>query len=209
MNYGAAKNSRRSLCWQELVAKWLKWNCGSRCSVFRRGEPSWRSLPYRQGNTDQASQAKLQPSWLDWCMKKPLNQTAIRKTVLVLRTFGCYLMTRCTAGYQPGHGSRIALGEYSALGSGGAFDLEDEAALVTSVAFIWKSVDLQALGRYASFLIPGWSDWEALQQLSKRGVVTPANYNTPSRTVIGGGVVLWLTTQLELCRKQEQNDWFL
>ena len=83
----------------------------------------------------------------------------------------------------------LSLGEYSALVAAGALSFEEASRFGSQAGWIygnscacWKREDGSS-HEHRSCLIE-----EICQKASVKGVVTPANYNTPSQIVIGGEV---------------------
>ena len=83
----------------------------------------------------------------------------------------------------------MSLGEYSALVASGALDFEDAVALVAKRGAYMEEAAPAGSGKMVAVLnTPVEVIEEACETASKVGVVTPANYNTPSQIVIGGEV---------------------
>ena len=83
----------------------------------------------------------------------------------------------------------LSLGEYSALVASGALDFEDAVALVAKRGAYMEEAAPAGSGKMVAVLnTPVEVIEEACEAASKVGVVTPANYNTPSQIVIGGEV---------------------
>ena len=84
----------------------------------------------------------------------------------------------------------LSLGEYSALVASGALDFEAAVALVAKRGAYMEEAAPAGSGKMVAVLnTPVEVIEKACQEASKLGVVTPANYNTPSQIVIGGEVV--------------------
>ena len=96
-----------------------------------------------------------------------LNQTRYTQPAILATSVAIYRLL-VEKGLKPDMVAGLSLGEYSALVASGALDFEEAIALVAK------------RGAYME---------EACQKASEFGVVTPANYNTPSQIVIGGEVV--------------------
>ena len=83
----------------------------------------------------------------------------------------------------------LSLGEYSALVASGALDFEGAIALVAKRGAYMEEAAPAGSGKMVAVLnTPVDVIEEACQKASEFGVVTPANYNTPSQIVIGGEV---------------------
>ncbi len=87
------------------------------------------------------------------------------------------------ADYVTGH----SLGEYSALGAGGALSLEETVKLTARRGQIMNDVSNQVNGTMAAIIGMESSKIEEICQ-GIEGVVEAVNYNEPKQTVIAGGV---------------------
>ena len=92
-------------------------------------------------------------------------------------------------GYKPDMVAGLSLGEYSALVASGALDFEDAVTLVAKRGSYMEEAAPAGSGKMVAVLnTPVEVIEKACQEASQLGVVTPANYNTPSQIVIGGEV---------------------
>ena len=83
----------------------------------------------------------------------------------------------------------LSLGEYSALVASGALTLRMQLPLVAKRGAYMEEAAPAGSGKMVAVLnTPVEVIEEACETASKVGVVTPANYNTPSQIVIGGEV---------------------
>ena len=86
-------------------------------------------------------------------------------------------------------GAASGLGEYSALVAAGALDFKTAVALVAKRGSFMEEAAPAGSGKMVAVLNAEVSLIEAVcQEASAIGVVSPANYNTPSQIVIGGEV---------------------
>ena len=83
----------------------------------------------------------------------------------------------------------LSLGEYSALVAAGALDFKTAVGLVAKRGSFMEEAAPAGSGKMVAVLNAEVSLIEAVcQEASAIGVVSPANYNTPSQIVIGGEV---------------------
>ena len=81
----------------------------------------------------------------------------------------------------------LSLGEYSALVAAGYLDFEEALALVAKRGAYMEEAAPAGSGKMVAVLNAPLETIEAAcQEASSLGVVSPANYNTPSQIVIGG-----------------------
>ena len=101
----------------------------------------------------------------------------------------------------------LSLGEYSALVAAGALDFKTAVALVAKRGSFMEEATPAGSGKMVAVLNAEVSLIEAVcQEASAIGVVSPANYNTPSQIVIGGEVATVEVNQLLKCVKQLLNS---
>ena len=118
-----------------------------------------------------------------------LNQTRYTQPAILATSVSIYRLLK-EKGYQPDMVAGLSLGEYSALVASGALDFEDAVALVAKRGSYMEEAAPAGSGKMVAVLnTPVEVIEKACQEASKLGVVTPANYNTPSQIVIGGEVV--------------------
>lgn len=117
-----------------------------------------------------------------------LNQTRYTQPAILATSVAiCRLLKE--KGYQPDMVAGLSLGEYSALVASGALDFEDAVALVAKRGSYMEEAAPAGSGKMVAVLnTPVEVIEKACQEASQLGVVTPANYNTPSQIVIGGEV---------------------
>ena len=118
-----------------------------------------------------------------------LNQTRYTQPAILATSVAIYRLLK-EEGYQPDIVAGLSLGEYSALVASGALDFEDAVALVAKRGAYMEEAAPAGSGKMVAVLnTPVEVIEKSCQEASKLGVVTPANYNTPSQIVIGGEVV--------------------
>ena len=117
-----------------------------------------------------------------------LNQTRYTQPAILATSVAIYRLLK-EKGYLPDMVAGLSLGEYSALVASGALDFEDAVALVAKRGAYMEESAPAGSGKMVAVLnTPVEVIEEACETASKIGVVTPANYNTPSQIVIGGEV---------------------
>ena len=109
--------------------------------------------------------------------EEKLNQTRYTQPAILTTSVAIYRLL-AENGITPDIVAGLSLGEYSALVAAGALSFEDAVALVAA-----GSGKMVAVMNTDPSLIE-----EICQKASEKGVVTPANYNTPAQIVIGGEV---------------------
>ena len=118
-----------------------------------------------------------------------LNQTRYTQPAILATSVSIYRLLK-EKGYQPDIVAGLSLGEYSALVASGALDFEDAVALVAKRGAYMEEAAPAGSGKMVAVLnTPVEVIEQACKEASQLGVVTPANYNTPSQIVIGGEVV--------------------
>ncbi len=117
-----------------------------------------------------------------------LNQTRYTQPAILATSIAIYRLLQ-EKGYEPDMVAGLSLGEYSALVASGALDFEGAIALVAKRGAYMEEAAPAGSGKMVAVLnTPVDVIEEACQKASEFGVVTPANYNTPSQIVIGGEV---------------------
>ena len=117
-----------------------------------------------------------------------LNQTRYTQPAILATSVAIYRLLK-EKGYLPDMVAGLSLGEYSALVASGALDFEDAVGLVAKRGAYMQEAAPAGSGKMVAVLnTPVEVIEEACETASKVGVVTPANYNTPSQIVIGGEV---------------------
>lgn len=118
-----------------------------------------------------------------------LNQTRYTQPAILATSVSIYRLLK-EKGYQPDMVAGLSLGEYSALVASGALNFEDAVALVAKRGAYMEEAAPAGSGKMVAVLnTPVEVIEQACKEASQLGVVTPANYNTPSQIVIGGEVV--------------------
>ena len=118
-----------------------------------------------------------------------LNQTRYTQPAILATSVAIYRLL-LEKGHKPDMVAGLSLGEYSALVASGALDFEDAVALVAKRGAYMEEAAPAGSGKMVAVLnTPVELIEEACKKASKLGIVTPANYNTPTQIVIGGEVV--------------------
>ena len=118
-----------------------------------------------------------------------LNQTRHTQPAILTTSVAIFRLLK-EKGYQPDVVAGLSLGEYSALVASDALAFEDAVALVAKRGEYMETAAPAGSGKMVAVMNTEASLIEKIcQEASKKGIVTPANYNTPSQIVIGGEVV--------------------
>ena len=118
-----------------------------------------------------------------------LNQTRYTQPAILATSVAIYRLL-VEKGYEADMVAGLSLGEYSALVASGALDFEAAIALVAKRGAYMEEAAPAGSGKMVAVLnTPVDVIEEVCKKASEFGVVTPANYNTPSQIVIGGEVV--------------------
>ncbi len=118
--------------------------------------------------------------------EEKLNQTRYTQPAILTTSVAIYRLL-AENGITPDIVAGLSLGEYSALVAAGALSFEDAVALVAKRGEFMETVLLE--GKMVAVMNTDPSLIEEIcQKASEKGVVTPANYNTPAQIVIGGEV---------------------
>ncbi|MFC3928635.1 ACP S-malonyltransferase [Streptococcus caprae] len=117
-----------------------------------------------------------------------LNQTRYTQPAILTTSVAIYRLL-AENGIQPDMVAGLSLGEYSALVAAGALDFETAVALIAKRGQFMEEAAPAGSGKMVAVMNtdPALIE-EICQQASSKGVVTPANYNTPAQIVIGGEV---------------------
>ncbi|MGT2682870.1 ACP S-malonyltransferase [Streptococcus porci] len=117
-----------------------------------------------------------------------LNQTRYTQPAILTTSVAIYRLL-ADSGIQPDIVAGLSLGEYSALVASGALNFEDAVALVARRGEFMETAAPAGSGKMVAVMNtdPNLIE-EICQKASVKGVVTPANYNTPAQIVIGGEV---------------------
>lgn len=120
--------------------------------------------------------------------EEKLNQTSYTQPAILTTSVAIYRLL-ADKGIEPDMVAGLSLGEYSALVAAGALDFKTAVALVAKRGSFMEEAAPAGSGKMVAVLNAEVSLIEAVcQEASAIGVVSPANYNTPSQIVIGGEV---------------------
>ena len=120
--------------------------------------------------------------------EEKLNQTRYTQLAILTTSVAIYRLL-ADQGVEPDMVAGLSLGEYSALVAAGALDFKTAVALVAKRGSFMEEAAPAGSGKMVAVLNAEVSLIEAVcQEASAIGVVSPANYNTPSQIVIGGEV---------------------
>lgn len=120
--------------------------------------------------------------------EEKLNQTRHTQPAILTTSVAIYRLL-ADKGIEPDMVAGLSLGEYSALVAAGALDFKTAVALVAKRGSFMEEAAPAGSGKMVAVLNAEVSLIEAVcQEASAIGVVSPANYNTPSQIVIGGEV---------------------
>lgn len=117
-----------------------------------------------------------------------LHQTRYTQPAILVTSLAIYRLL-AEYGVLPDIVAGLSLGEYSALVASGALAFEDAVALVAKRGAYMESAAPAGSGKMVAVLNTERDLIEEVcQKASEIGIVTPANYNTPTQIVIGGEV---------------------
>lgn len=120
--------------------------------------------------------------------EEKLNQTRYTQPAILTTSVAIYRLL-ANKGIEPDMVAGLSLGEYSALVAAGALDFKTAVALVAKRGSFMEEAAPAGSGKMVAVLNAEVSLIEEVcQEVSAIGVVSPANYNTPSQIVIGGEV---------------------
>lgn len=120
--------------------------------------------------------------------EEKLNQTRYTQPAILTTSVAIYWLL-ADKGIEPDMVAGLSLGEYSALVAAGALDFKTAVGLVAKRGSFMEEAAPAGSGKMVAVLNAEVSLIEAVcQEASAIGVVSPANYNTPSQIVIGGEV---------------------
>ncbi|MGT2846631.1 ACP S-malonyltransferase [Streptococcus massiliensis] len=118
--------------------------------------------------------------------EEKLNQTRYTQPAILTTSVAIYRLLS-ENGFEADMVAGLSLGEYSALVAAGALDFKDAVALVAKRGAYMEEAAPAGSGKMVAVLNADVALIEEIcQECSAFGVVTPANYNTPSQIVIGG-----------------------
>lgn len=116
-----------------------------------------------------------------------LDQTQYTQPALLAVSYAMWLIWQKTAKTKPSFLAGHSLGEYTALVCAEAMAFEDAIALVALRGRLMQQAVPEGVGAMAAII--GLSDEAVVnlcQQASKKGIVSPANYNALGQIVISG-----------------------
>ena len=117
-----------------------------------------------------------------------LNETEYTQPAILTVSVAFYRLLQ-QKGLTPDVVAGLSLGEYSALVASGALRFSEAVALVQKRGQYMTEAAPQGTGKMVAVMNTDPSLIEEIcQKASEKGVVTPANYNTPAQIVIGGEV---------------------
>ena len=120
--------------------------------------------------------------------EEKLNQTRYTQPAILTTSVAIYRIL-ADKGIEPDMVAGLSLGEYSALVAAGALDFKTAVGLVAKRGSFMEEAAPASSGKMVAVLNAEVSLIEEVcQEASAIGVVSPANYNTPSQIVIGGEV---------------------
>ncbi len=120
--------------------------------------------------------------------EEKLNQTRYTQPAILTTSVAIYRLL-ADKEIEPDMVAGLSLGEYSALVAAGALDFKTAVGLVAKRGSFMEEAAPAGSGKMVAVLNAEVSLIEEVcQEASAIGVVSPANYNTPSQIVIGGEV---------------------
>lgn len=115
-----------------------------------------------------------------------LNETQYTQPA-ILTTSVAILRLLSEQGIKPDLVAGLSLGEYSALVASGALDFAEAVALVAKRGQYMTEATPTGSGKMVAVMNTEAALIEEIcEQAAERGIVSPANYNTPAQIVIGG-----------------------
>lgn len=120
--------------------------------------------------------------------EEKLNQTRYTQPAILTTSVAIYRLL-LEKGITPDIVAGLSLGEYSALVASGALDFETAVGLVAKRGRFMEEAAPAGSGKMVAVMNTDPSLIEEVcQKASEKGLVSPANYNTPGQIVIGGQV---------------------
>lgn len=117
-----------------------------------------------------------------------LNQTRYTQPAILTTSVAIYRLLQ-EKGISADMVAGLSLGEYSALVASGSLAFEDALSLVAKRGELMETAAPAGTGKMVAVLnTPASVIEEACAKASSKGVVSPANYNTPNQIVIGGQI---------------------
>ena len=115
-----------------------------------------------------------------------LNQTRFTQPAILTTSVAIFRLLQ-EKGFQADMVAGLSLGEYSALVASGALDFEEAVRLVAKRGEFMETAAPAGTGKMVAVMNTEVSLIEEIcQKASVKGIVRPANYNTPAQIVIGG-----------------------
>jgi [acyl-carrier-protein] S-malonyltransferase len=120
--------------------------------------------------------------------EEKLNQTQFTQPAILTVSIAFWRLLK-TRGFKADVMAGLSLGEYSALVASEAFDFKEALLLVAQRGKYMAEATAPGVGKMVAVLNAKRSlIEEKCKEASAKGVVSPANYNTPTQIVIGGEV---------------------
>lgn len=120
--------------------------------------------------------------------EEKLNQTRYTQPAILTTSVAIYRLLQ-EKGMQADMVAGLSLGEYSAMVAADALDFKTAVALVAKRGAFMEEAAPAGSGKMVAVLNADVATIEAACQAAcQLGIVSPANYNTPSQIVIGGEV---------------------
>lgn len=120
--------------------------------------------------------------------EEKLHQTRFTQPAILTTSVAIYRLL-LEKGIRPDMVAGLSLGEYSALVASGALSFEEALPLVAKRGEFMEIAAPKGSGKMVAVMNTAPEIIEAAcQKASVKGIVTPANYNTPGQIVIGGEV---------------------
>ncbi|MBJ8349769.1 ACP S-malonyltransferase [Streptococcus zalophi] len=117
-----------------------------------------------------------------------LNQTQYTQPAILVTSLAIYRVLQ-ERNIVPDVVLGLSLGEYSALVASESLSFEDAVQLVAKRGDFMANAAPKGTGKMVAVMNTDPAVIEVIcQKASKKGIVTPANYNTPNQIVIGGEV---------------------
>jgi [acyl-carrier-protein] S-malonyltransferase len=120
--------------------------------------------------------------------QEKLNETKYTQPAILTVSIAIYRVL-ASLGIKPDAVAGLSLGEYSALVASGAIEFKDAVALVAKRGQYMVEAAPTGVGKMVAVMNAERSlIEETCEKASSKGIVSPANYNTPVQIVIGGEV---------------------
>ncbi|MGT2926310.1 ACP S-malonyltransferase [Streptococcus cuniculipharyngis] len=133
--------------------------------------------------------------------EEKLNQTRYTQPAILTTSVAIYRLLQ-EKGICPDMVAGLSLGEYSALVASGSLSFEEALPLVAKRGELMETAAPAGTGKMVAVLNTPADVIEAVcVQAASKGLVSPANYNTPNQIVIGGEVAA-VNEAVELLKAQ-------